>query len=230
MITISNYKEKAAQVDFTRHQAKALQEGHAYVLEYGDLYEDDADIKEAIDLYLEKLNTALAEKPEYPKPEVFKPTEKQAKEAVKEVSKHVSKGKKVKSKDHPKVEKKGTAPAKGKQFKKEERAAVKKNAEQYIKDIEKQGKSMTESQVIQAGLKFEKEYRSGFSQAVDENSDSKQRLSPTPENLIRWMRHPGQFDLIGVDTFKRTDPTKDYKKEISIQKFWNNIYNIKIKQ
>lgn len=58
-------------------------------------------------------------------------------------------------------------------------------------------------------------------QIVDEGADHKKRLSPTPENLVRWMKEPGKFDLIGVDTFKKNDPTADLKirKEI----FWNRL-------
>lgn len=105
------------------------------------------------------------------------------------------------------------------------------NAEQFIKDLEAQPaklKAMSEEQIIKVGLEFEKTYRSGISQKRDESHDGKKRLSPTPENLIRWMKHPGYFDLIGVDTFERIDPTADYKKEISKQKFWNNVFGIKL--
>lgn len=105
------------------------------------------------------------------------------------------------------------------------------NAEQFIKDVEHNAalRNMTESQLIGLGLQFETNYRSYVSQKRDEGHDTKKRLTPTPENLIRWMKHPGHFDLIGVDTFQRTDQTADYKKEISKQKFWNNIFNIKMK-
>lgn len=105
-----------------------------------------------------------------------------------------------------------------------------KNAEQFIKDVEHNAdlRNMTESQIIGIGLQFETNYRTGTAQKRDEKHDGKKRLSPTPENLIRWMKHPGMFDLIGVDTFERKDATSDYKREISKQKFWNNIFNLKV--
>jgi len=45
----------------------------------------------------------------------------------------------------------------------------------------------------------------------DETTASKQRLSATPENLIRWMRNPGAFDLISIDSARATTPTADLK-------------------
>jgi hypothetical protein len=86
--------------------------------------------------------------------------------------------------------------------------------------------SLTESEVILIGLKLNAQ-RSLYSQFVDNASDNKRRLSPTPENLLRWMQKPGYFDLIGVDTFERTDQTKDYKKLISKQKIFN-LFGIKV--
>jgi len=79
--------------------------------------------------------------------------------------------------------------------------------------------SMTEDEVIELGREIMAERRA-YVQAKDLGRDSKQRLTPTPENLIRWMKRPGQFDLIGVDTFKQDTPTADYKREISKQKLF----------
>jgi predicted ABC-type ATPase len=113
---------------------------------------------------------------------------------------------------------------------KEEVATRHKNAEQFIKDLEAQPdklKNMSENQIIQIGLDFHRTYRASSAQKRDGSHDSVKRLSPKPENLIRWMKNPGKFDLIGVDTFERIDPTADYKLEISKQKFWNNIFGIK---
>ena len=105
-----------------------------------------------------------------------------------------------------------------------------KNAEQFIHDVEHNPelRKMTEGQIIAIGLQFEKDYRTGTAQKRDEKHDGKKRLSPSPENLVRWMKNPGHFDLIGVDTFERIDPTANYKKEISKQKFWNRVFGIKV--
>lgn len=51
----------------------------------------------------------------------------------------------------------------------------------------------------------------------DEGTASKHRLSATPENLVRWMRDPGAFDLIGIDSARATTPTSDLKIK---QKEW----------
>jgi len=56
---------------------------------------------------------------------------------------------------------------------------------------------------------------------IDGGIDHKKRLSPTPENLVRWMKEPGKFDLIGVDNYKENDPTANLK--ISKEIFWNRL-------
>ncbi len=55
----------------------------------------------------------------------------------------------------------------------------------------------------------------------DERTASKQRVSPTPENLVRWMRNPGSFDLIGVDSAKATAPTANLK--IKTDNWWKSF-------
>ena len=85
---------------------------------------------------------------------------------------------------------------------------------------------MNERAIIEMGQRINGT-RSLYSQFVDAGSDNKRRLSPTVENLIRWMENPGRFDLIGVDTFKQADPTADYKSAIQKQKLFN-LLGIKI--
>lgn len=63
--------------------------------------------------------------------------------------------------------------------------------------------------------------RSLSAQIVDGGVDHKKRLSPTPENLVRWMKEPGKFDMIGVDNYKANDPTADLKIKKDI--FWNRL-------
>lgn len=58
-------------------------------------------------------------------------------------------------------------------------------------------------------------------QFIDGGVDHKNRLTPTPENLVRWMNNPGKYDLIGIDTFKENDPTADLR--ISREVFWHRI-------
>lgn len=80
-------------------------------------------------------------------------------------------------------------------------------------------KTYTPIEVLIEAQKFQTA-RSKSGAARDEKTNSKNRLSPTPENLVRWMRDPGRFDLIGIDTDLKT-PTADLKirKEI----FWSRL-------
>ena len=100
--------------------------------------------------------------------------------------------------------------------------ALKKATEKKIEEVTPQ---MSEEKVIETGLKIERMRRMA-SQIMDEGIEDKRRLSPTPENLIRWAKNPGKFDLIGVDTFERTDPTANYKSLIAKQKQFN-VFKIK---
>ena len=76
------------------------------------------------------------------------------------------------------------------------------------------------SQILEQAQAYHKRRRLS-AQVVDESVDHKKRLTPTPENLVRWMKEPGKFDLIGVDTFEKNNPTADLKirKEI----FWHRL-------
>ncbi len=82
--------------------------------------------------------------------------------------------------------------------------------------------NMSEAEVLHLARQVN-EARKLSAQASDNSRTSKRRLSPTPENLLRWMRNPGNFDLIGVDTLegKNYEPTANYKREISKQKLFN---------
>lgn len=101
------------------------------------------------------------------------------------------------------------------------REQIKKQYDDEIKQVEPEvNRNLSEQQVIALGLKINAT-RSLYSQFIDNSSDNKRRLSPTPENLLRWMHAPGKYDLIGVDTFERVNPTADYKTEIKKQKLFN---------
>lgn len=91
--------------------------------------------------------------------------------------------------------------------------------------LKAKGRKLTEAEVIAEGLKLH-EARKQSAQTADEKRDGKKRLSPTTENLLRWAANPGDFELIGVDTFERTDPTADYQRTINKQKILN-LYGIK---
>ena len=81
-------------------------------------------------------------------------------------------------------------------------------------------RDLTKSEVIKAAQYFNN-LRGEKSAEMDALRDSKKRLSPTSVNLFRWMKSPGQFDLIGIDTDVANDPTADLK--ISREVFWSRM-------
>lgn len=102
-----------------------------------------------------------------------------------------------------------------------QKAAAKKKVEE-LKDAGVKGKfaNLSRGQILAIAQKFNAS-RTLSAQIVDGGVDHKKRLAPTPENLVRWMKNPGKFDLIGVDNFKKNDATANLK--ISKQIFWNRL-------
>lgn len=62
MYTVANYAETSSDIDVAK-LPQALKEGHKFTLEFADLYNDNADIKETIDLYLSAVNKQAKSKP-----------------------------------------------------------------------------------------------------------------------------------------------------------------------
>lgn len=100
-----------------------------------------------------------------------------------------------------------------------------KGAEGYLKSELTKAKrgdyrELSTAQVVAKARAFESaRTKSGANR--DEKGDSKKRLSPTPENLVRWMNNPGDFDIIGIDSYQKNDPTADLK--IKTQAWWNRL-------
>jgi len=123
---------------------------------------------------------------------------------------------------------KAKAPAKPKKdgrpiVTKEQLAQLKAERLRLADETEKEmaGMANMEAKAVLAKAKAFQQMRPWHSQMIDEGADHKNRLTPTPENLVRWMRNPGKFDLIGIDTFKENDPTADLR--ISKEVFWHRI-------
>lgn len=132
---------------------------------------------------------------------------------------------KERRKSKPKATAKRKAPAKKSSTKRtqsqSEAAKAKKAYEaDKRKAIAGEFANLSQAEVIAIGRKVHANRRLA-AQVVDETADHKKRLTPTPENLVRWMKEPGKFDLIGVDNYKKDDPTADLriKKEI----FWARL-------
>ena len=80
-----------------------------------------------------------------------------------------------------------------------------------------EGFFMSKQEVIKEAMEYQKT-RSKRSRAIDEKSANKRRLSPTAENLLRWMKNPSRFDIIGVDAYRAKRPTADL--EIDLEVWW----------
>ena len=76
---------------------------------------------------------------------------------------------------------------------------------------------MSKAEVLKEAIEFHNT-RSKRARAIDEKSGNKRRLSPTAENLLRWMKNPSKFDLIGVDAYRAKRPTADL--EIDLETWW----------
>lgn len=82
-------------------------------------------------------------------------------------------------------------------------------------------KPLTAAQVIRIGQKidFARYHIILDGQAVnvredfDSKSTNKRRLAPTEENLLKWAKKPGRYDLIGVDNAGKIDVTVHRKKD-----------------
>jgi hypothetical protein len=81
-------------------------------------------------------------------------------------------------------------------------------------------KQMSRNEVLAIAQRVHKNRRLS-AQILDEAVDHKKRLTPTPENLVRWMKEPGKYDLIGIDTFEKNNPTADLKIKKEI--FWMRL-------
>lgn len=240
MITAANYKQKRETINFSALPAEYKQ-GDEFVSENMDLYGDDESIKKFIDLYIAKLNAkqggqlappeapkktppkAPAKKKAAPKKPVVKKTKKPVERKKGDVNlidenlkKHTGKKGLIKAL----VEKEGEAKmnATGTRFAPRDRIRAEREIREIFK-TEVTGKTeLTTAEVIMVGRKINAQ-RSLYSQFMDLANDHKVRRWPTERNLRIWAKNPGDSDLIGVDTFKKTDATVGVNKGKSLN-FW----------
>lgn len=191
MITHKNIA--TAKIDFSK-LPKKFKESYGDIKEMAEYYDADTEIKEAVDAYVSSLNAELGKA----KPKAA-PKKKAASKPKSEAKK--SSSKRTQSKDEADKAKKA--------YEADKRKAI---AGEFA--------NLSQAEVIAIGRKVHANRRLS-AQIVDESADHKKRLTPTPENLVRWMKEPGKFDLIGVDNYKLSDPTADLriKKEI----FWARL-------
>lgn len=194
MITAKNIT--TAKIDFSKLPAK-FKDDFADIKEMASYHGQDADITEAIDKYVAGLNAELGK----------------AKPAAK---------KKTTAKRKPAAKKKTAAASKNKRTQSNAEADKAKKAYEADKRKAEAGEfaKLSRNEVLAIAKRVHANRRLS-AQIVDESVDHKKRLTPTPENLVRWMKEPGKFDLIGIDTFEKNNPTADLKirKEI----FWHRL-------
>jgi hypothetical protein len=197
MITAKNIA--TAKIDFAKLPAK-FKDNYGDIKEMAEYHGQDPEITEAVDAYVAALNAELGKaKPKAP-----------AK-------------KKATAKRKPAAKKKATAKkSSSKRTQSNAEAAKAKKAYEADKRKAEAGEfaKLSRKEVLAIAQRVHRNRRLS-AQIVDERADHKKRLTPTPENLVRWMKEPGKFDLIGVDNFKENDPTSDLKirKEI----FWHRL-------
>jgi hypothetical protein len=56
---------------------------------------------------------------------------------------------------------------------------------------------------------------------VDNKRDNSKRIEPTPENLVRWVKAPGEYDFIGADNYKENTITVTFKQKK--EAFWKRL-------
>jgi uncharacterized protein YeeX (DUF496 family) len=154
-------------------------------------YAEGGDFKAGIDNYVAALNAQLSKA----KPKAAKKAKAEAKKATGSKSgRHQSKADAATAKEAYHADKR------------------KAEAGEFAK--------MSRNQVLEIAQRVHKNRRLA-AQVVDEAVDHKKRLTPTPENLVRWMKEPGKYDLIGIDTFEKNNPTADLKIKKEI--FWARL-------
>lgn len=62
-----------------------------------------------------------------------------------------------------------------------------------------EGKKLSREEVIRLALAAQPLVRSGRSVVLDTLFTNKKRLEPTVDGLLRWLKNPSGYDLIGVD-------------------------------
>lgn len=218
-VRATHFAEDIAKVNWQGIPADMKDEAMQIKDVAAQFYKDGGDIAKGIDLYVAALNKKLSEAT--PKKKVpFSMDEMKAlkkglkampgspkhQEAVRELKKAQSK-KKVTDSEKTK---------KQKQIEEAKRANEQMLNQAGLGEFSK----FSRAQILEHAQLFHKRRRMS-AQILDEAVDHKKRLTPTPENLVRWMKDPGKFDLIGIDTFEKGNPTADLKIKKEI--FWHRL-------
>jgi len=194
MITKNNYVVEAKKIDFSKLPSQ-FAEGHDLTNDAVELYDDlDKGTKDVIDAYVASLNAELGK---------AKPAaKKKAAPAKAPARKKIATVKKAKAKQP-------SASA----------TKTKLDALKTKTANEPGLKSWSRVQVLKRAAQFQ-ELRGKRSER-DMKTGSKKRLTPNPENLLRWMNAPGSFDLIGMDNADKKSPTANLK--MKKESWWKKI-------
>ena len=79
--------------------------------------------------------------------------------------------------------------------------------ERKIKRLQSDQVRATDAEIIRLGIALRPMVQSIRGTLRDTSTDNKKVLEPSLENLIRWAKSPGQYDLAGVDASAKEKPT-----------------------
>lgn len=194
-VTAKNFLKDIEKVDWSKVPADFKKDAEE-LKAVAPFYSEGGDLKAGLDAYVSALNAKLAKA----KPKAAPKKKPAAKKATPAKTKSSTK--------------------KPSQSKAEAAKAKKEFEATKAKAVAGKFASLSTKEVLAIARQVNAKRRLS-AQAVDAGADHKKRLSPTPENLVRWMKEPGKFDMIGVDNYKENDPTADLKIKKEI--FWNRL-------
>ncbi|MEO0340369.1 MAG: hypothetical protein AAF242_14310 [Bacteroidota bacterium] len=113
-------------------------------------------------------------------------------------------------KPNPSKEEKERLPQELKDIEKRTKSTAKSSTIAYIekkaKKIE-EGKKLSKEEIVKLALAAQPLIRTGRSVVLDTLFTNKKRLEPTIDGLLRWLKAPSRYDLIGVDVNDDVEPT-----------------------
>lgn len=79
---------------------------------------------------------------------------------------------------------------------------------------------ITKAEVIKIGIALRPLIQSLRGSLTDVSAENAKVLEPNLDNLIRWTKQPGQYDLAGVDTEEQKQPTVQAKVKPQEKRDW----------
>ena len=106
----------------------------------------------------------------------------------------------------------------------QKKTSLQKNYQEYvarrIQCLEKDEVRITKAEIIQIGIALRPMVQSLRGSLSDVKAKNAKTLEPTLENLIRWTKNPGGYDLLGVDTDEKRKVTTKAKVQPKEKTGW----------